>query len=199
MISLHGLLLWGLWNTDFQATMAGAGTLFVSLIDQHETKPEPPRPKVPVKLERPRPQPVKEQQLVAAVMATEPTDYAAPPPPPVITAPEPIGAPPGPPAPAAPQPVRLPELSLACPERTPPSYPAQARRMGEQGLVMLRVHLDEHGHVTEIVINKSSGSPRLDDAATQAVKHWQCNPATRDGHPVPAVALQPFNFVLDRS
>ena len=40
---------------------------------------------------------------------------------------------------------------------------------------------------------------RLHEAATQAVKHWQCNPATRDGHPVPAVALQPFNFVLDRS
>jgi protein TonB len=29
------------------------------------------------------------------------------------------------------------------------------------------------------------------------VKTWRCRPAKRDGQPVRAVALQPFNFILE--
>ena len=35
-----------------------------------------------------------------------------------------------------------------------------------------------------------------DDAALAVVKTWRCNPAIRNGQPVRAIALQPFNFVL---
>jgi protein TonB len=45
------------------------------------------------------------------------------------------------------------------------------------------------------VVN-SSGFKRLDEAAMTAVKTWRCNPPVRNGQPVRAVALQPFNFVL---
>jgi protein TonB len=69
--------------------------------------------------------------------------------------------------------------------------------MAEQGRVVVRVELDERGNVTRADIASSSGAPRLDDAALAAIRQWRCNPALRGGVPVRAVALQPFNFILE--
>jgi protein TonB len=88
------------------------------------------------------------------------------------------------------------ELSVACPERSAPAYPAQSRRLGETGLVVLRVELSETGDVAAARVNSSSNHIRLDEAALAAVRTWRCTPATRNGQPARAVALQPFNFVL---
>jgi len=88
------------------------------------------------------------------------------------------------------------ELSVSCTERTPPSYPKQSLRLGEQGKTVLLVELDERGRVVNIAVKTKSGFPRLDEAAINAVKTWHCNPAERNGVAVRAVALQPFNFVL---
>jgi protein TonB len=88
------------------------------------------------------------------------------------------------------------ELSVSCPKLSPPTYPAISRRMGEEGKLVLRVELDESGRIDEAKILNSSGYERLDTAALTAVKSWHCNPSLRNGQPVRAVALQPFNFVL---
>ena len=88
------------------------------------------------------------------------------------------------------------ELSVSCPELNAPDYPAHSRRLGESGRLMLQVELDESGRVSHTRIINSSGYSRLDNAALAAVKTWRCRPAVRDGQPVRAVALQPFNFVL---
>jgi protein TonB len=72
-----------------------------------------------------------------------------------------------------------------------------SRRKGESGQVKLRVELDESGHVSSVKVAQSSGFKRLDDAGIAAVKSWQCNAAMRDGKPVRAVALQPFDFILE--
>jgi protein TonB len=69
--------------------------------------------------------------------------------------------------------------------------------MGENGRVVLRVELDAGGRMGAIHVETSSGSPRLDTAAVTAVKTWRCNPATQGGQPVPAVALQAFNFKVE--
>lgn len=71
--------------------------------------------------------------------------------------------------------------------------------MGEEGTVVLRVELDERGKVCAALVATSSGFERLDSAALDAVRSWQCMPAHRDGRPVHAVALQPFKFVLQGS
>jgi protein TonB len=89
------------------------------------------------------------------------------------------------------------ELSVVCPERQAPTYPPMARRLGETGKVVLRVTLDERGSVARASVERSSGHPRLDEAALGAVRGWHCTPARRNGQPVEATALQPFNFVLE--
>ena len=89
------------------------------------------------------------------------------------------------------------ELSVSCPERSPPDYPMLARRMNEQGKVVLRVELGEDGRVANATVKTSSGHQRLDAAALNVVKTWRCKPAVQDGVAVRAVALQPFSFILE--
>ena len=123
-------------------------------------------------------------------------DEALPPPEPVVEAPPTPPAPPAPPLPA--QPVMLSgELSVSCPERSPPNYPVRSRRLNEQGRVLLRVELGEDGHVSGVAIKTSSGFTSLDEAAVSAVKTWRCKPAIQNGVAVRAVALQPFAFILE--
>lgn len=163
-------------------------------------KPPPRKVKLQKKppVERPQPLPM----LVAENPVVSPVDVVAEVPPPVPVAlepaPEPAPVVVSPPAPQVAQPVMMgSELSLACPNRTPPNYPTASRRMGEHGRVVLRVELDETGKITAVRVKESAGYKRLDEAGIQAVKGWVCNAASRDGMPVKAIALQPFDFVLD--
>lgn len=188
VVALHAAALYGLWQHRLIPDPREAMTLFVNFIapptPKTEEKPEPTPPK-PRPEARPQPRP-----LVAEAPVTSPADPVAPPPLPTPA----ISAPP---EPRSTGPVTLgAELSVSCPERTPPNYPMLSRRAGETGTTVLRVELDEQGHVADASIATSSGYARLDDAALTAVKAWRCNPAQRNGQPVRAVALQPLKFVL---
>jgi len=102
-------------------------------------------------------------------------------------------------APMAPVPVTMTaELAVVCSDRVAPAYPAAARQRGETGLVVVRVELDERGGVTSAQVERSSGHVALDEAAVTAVLSWRCTPPSRQGMPVKAVAMQPFNFSLGR-
>lgn len=187
------VLLWGLWQHRLIPSAPEAMTLFVNFI----APPVPEKVPLPAKskpIEKP-----KLRQIVAATPAITLSDYVVPlPPPQVVPTIESPVAPPAPPAPPKPMgPVTLGgELAVACPERTPPAYPAFSRRMGEEGTVVLRVELDEQGEVCAARVSSSSGFARLDEAALAAVRTWRCNPAQRNGQPVRAFALQPFKFIL---
>jgi len=187
VLALHGALLLALWNHRISAEPVESFIMVSSLIEQPRTAP--PKPMLP---ESPKPPqkadpPPAPRQIVAETPVVQPDDVAAPPTPP----PEPaIQSPP--------QPVQLAsELYVNCPTRSAPDYPPISRRMNEHGRVVLRVELDEDGHVAEAAIKESSGYPRLDAAALQTVSTWRCNPLVRDGAPVRAVAIQPFNFILE--
>lgn len=201
VLGLHAAALWGLWHHRLLPDAHEVATLFVNFIT-----PPPPEQKVELKPRPPRPRPIEKpqpRQIVAETPVVAPADYAVPPPPPSPT----IEAPPGPPAPAAPFTLPKPagpvmlggDLSVVCPERTLPRYPPQSRRMAEEGTVVLRVELTEHGVVQAARIHSSSGFSRLDEAALEAVRTWRCHPALRDGQAVRATALQPFNFILQGS
>ena len=80
-----------------------------------------------------------------------------------------------------------------------PRYPAQSRKLREQGMVMLRVLIDEKGNACSIEIESSSGYARLDHAAREAVAKAAFRPYVEDGEPRRAVVLVPIEFYLNRS
>jgi periplasmic protein TonB len=63
-------------------------------------------------------------------------------------------------------------------------YPPVSRRLSEQGSALVRYVISETGEVTSANIERSSGFPRLDEAATQCVKDWRFKPATQGGRPI---------------
>ncbi len=67
----------------------------------------------------------------------------------------------------------------------PPPYPAEAFRRGIQGVTSLFVHVNSHGTASQIVMERSSGSILLDEAAVSAVAKWTFVPARRAGIQVP--------------
>ena len=81
-------------------------------------------------------------------------------------------------------------------DNPPPEYPALSRRRGEQGVVVLRVRCDAQGRVTEVAVQSSSGSPRLDHAALQAVAAWRFKPARAGGRAVAGELELPIRFRL---
>ncbi len=85
-----------------------------------------------------------------------------------------------PPAPIPPTAV----VSLMGTHSTPP-YPPLSRRLGEEGVVGLRIRIADDGRVSDVEIARSSGVERLDDAAKEWVlANWRYRAATRDGKPV---------------
>jgi protein TonB len=71
-----------------------------------------------------------------------------------------------------------------------------SKRMGEQGTVVLRVLVKSDGTAGTVEVKSSSGFPRLDQSATEAVKSWRFNPATIDGMAVDEWYLLPIPFKL---
>jgi len=78
----------------------------------------------------------------------------------------------------------------------PPRYPHDSRRKREQGTVELLVIVGTDGRVEAISIARSSGSPRLDDAALKAVRGWRWQPVRRDGQAVKVRGIVEIPFVL---
>jgi protein TonB len=77
-----------------------------------------------------------------------------------------------------------------------PEYPRMARRLGEEGTVLLRVFVSAQGAPETIELHRSSGSPRLDRAARETVRSWKFVPARKGERPVGAWVLVPITFVL---
>lgn len=90
------------------------------------------------------------------------------------------------------------DLAVSCTHRPTPVFPTSARRLRESGRVVVKVWLNANGQVEDSQIALSSGYPRLDNAAIATVERWRCNAATRNGVAVPTVALQPFDFELNK-
>lgn len=77
------------------------------------------------------------------------------------------------------------------------SYPRASRELGETGVVRLRVLVDEQGRPREVEVAKSSGHPRLDQAAVLAMRGARFQPHLEDGQPRMVWVLAPLNFQLD--
>jgi protein TonB len=104
-----------------------------------------------------------------------------------VTSERPVQAPPPPPPkPAASAGVKTPPSTQGRGARiTQPEYPPASRRAGEEGTVTLAVLVLENGRAGEIKVAKSSGFPKLDEAAVKEVqRNWRFVPGKEDGKPV---------------
>ncbi len=178
----------------------------VSLLTQAEDKPAPkPKPE-PVKppekttsktiqpKRQPSPQVQKTSQpvLTSAATATNPVEATATA---AVAAPTPPAQAPAREAPVA---VVAPRFDAAYLANPIPEYPRISRRMGEEGRVMLRVHVGADGKPLEVTIAKSSGYPRLDDVARDTVlRSWRFVPARQGDQAVAGTVRVPIDFTLD--
>ncbi len=75
--------------------------------------------------------------------------------------------------------------SVASSECKKPAYPLISFRQGEQGTVALKSYVEASGNVASIEVTKSSGFPRLDQAALEHAKCWRFVPGRVNGAPTP--------------
>lgn len=80
-----------------------------------------------------------------------------------------------------------------------PVYPNMSRRLRETGMVQVRVRVDSSGRPTNVILAKSCGYARLDDAALSAVRRWKFEPAMRGDIAVEADVVVPVEFSLEKS
>lgn len=93
--------------------------------------------------------------------------------------------------------VTLPSSAARYLNNPPPTYPRLSRRLGEQGTVVVHARIDVQGRAQDASIGRSSGFPRLDQAALAAVHHWRFAPGTRAGVPEAMWVDIPIPFVLE--
>jgi protein TonB len=101
-----------------------------------------------------------------------------------------VESPPVAPAPAAPRVIS----DVAYVEPPQPRYPVESRRSGEEGLVVLRVLINELGRAARVEIERSSGHSRLDEAARLAVQRALFRPYLENGVARMALATIPIEF-----
>lgn len=193
VLAAHVGLLWaGMELATRPAIREVASDLMVRLI---ETPPEvkkelPPPP--PPKPQSAKPTPPPPVMTAAPDVSSAAPVFAVAPQPPAPPVVEPIPVPPPPTVTAA----RFDADYLSNPK---PVYPSASRRLGEEGRVLLRVHVSAEGAAQTIEIKHTSGFPRLDEAARAAVAQWRFVPARRGSEPVDSWVAVPIVFSLQTS
>jgi len=140
-----------------------------------------------------------------AKLASLPLPAPAAPPPPLQTAPSPASSPPavqhlGDNQPQGSGLVMDSQIIPAVPDANvnqPPQYPRDALIHGEQGRVLLSIHVLPDGKPAFIKVATGSGYTILDQAAEAAVMQWRFQPAQRGGKPVASVLPFWISFELN--
>lgn len=202
-LALHAAAVWGLLQFEgVRRSIIDAAPIMVNFIVPLKIE-EPPKPPP-----EPRPKPMSKPKSIVRPVPPPPefTTRAPESPapymrePPKIVEPAPVEVTPAPAAEAPsapPAPVIPPRFNAAYLRNPPPAYPALSRRYREQGRVLLRVFVSAAGAAEKIELQASSGWPRLDEAAQQAVRSWRFVPARQGDTPVPAWVNVPINFTVE--
>ena len=75
-------------------------------------------------------------------------------------------------------------------------YPVLSQLQNEQGKVRLKIRLSEQGTMTDAVVERSSGFPRLDEAAIRYMRtSWHYQPPDKD-KPMPETMQAEVTFKL---
>lgn len=220
LLALHLAVLWGLARLDVVHRLVHErAPLMVALLSS--TAPTPPAPAAapPARPALPKPPPpalpatpsltvpslVPPPSVQPAEAPPAPANPPAAPtavptavPAPALAAPvAPVhtAAPPAPAAPPQPRPVAASALRYAV--LPPVELPLASRRLGESGTVLLRVVFDTDGRARQVSVLRSSGFPRLDEQALQAMRQARIVPHLEHGQPIEVVAQAPLVYELD--
>lgn len=87
-------------------------------------------------------------------------------------------------------------ISPAFLHRVMPVNPMMARRLGQEGKVVLKLTIGEKGMLREIEVVEKAGYG-FTEAAVEAVKKSTFLPAKKDGKPIASRALLPITFQLE--
>lgn len=156
-------------------------------------KPLPKQPaRKPTKKTPPAPRPVHIARTPEPVPETSAFSVAPQAPAPAEPAPNPVAA-----VALPAEPVVAARFDADYLHNPKPAYPHASRRLGEQGKVVLRVHVSAAGLPEKIEVSSSSGFVRLDRAAEEAVSRWRFVPAQRGVEAVAAWVRVPIRFQLD--
>jgi len=156
------------------------GPVETRLIEELPDEEEPPPP--PPEIDTPPPYVPPPEISIEIPVDTGPTTAIT-----NVTTERPVAAPPPPaPKPVEKAVVKTPPSTVGRGARiSQPEYPPASRRAGEAGTVTLKVFVLDTGRVGEVQVAKSSGFPKLDEAAVKEVQRnsWKvCH--KEDGKPV---------------
>jgi protein TonB len=206
MLGAHVLAGWALLQVP-AVRRAASEAMPVMMMEFVALRPEAPPPPPPPQ-PRPKTPPPPAPVLAATPVLPQPAPaFTAPPPPPeplALPAPTALPAPPAPPAPplppaaapAAPKQVQLSDTDWL---REPaPAYPLASKRLGEQGVVILRVLFDAQGVPRQWQVHQGSGTARLDQAALASAPAARVKPRRENGVPAEFWSLVRVDFELDR-
>src|SRR5262249_44920862 len=174
-----------------------------TILNRLEVKVIEERPPPPPEVEKPKPRPMSPRPVVRERREIPPPPQPQPPVLESVAPTSPVQIAPAPP----PAPAREAEAPAAVPrtaprfdadylKNPPPAYPAISRRYGEQGQVLLKVFVGTDGTAKKVLLERSSGFPRLDEAAHDAVHQWRFVPARRGTEPIEDWVLVPIVFRL---
>ena len=177
VLVLHGILLWliqsGLARQAITLTQESVEALLLT-----DAAPPPPpvaAPKTPSP-KTPLPPGIQPPIATATPVITAPTAPA------ISVSPTQSTAPTAPTAPTPPSPsIRAGAAIQPGASCAKPDYPSASRRLEEEGTVSLKFLIGADGRVLQAEIEKTSGFPRLDEAARNALSKCQFRAGTIDG------------------
>ena len=177
VLVLHGILLWliqsGLARQAITLTQESVEALLLT-----DAAPPPPpiaAPKTPSP-KTPLPPVIQPPITAATPVITAPTAPA------INVTPTQSTPPTAPTASSAPSPsIRTGAAIQPGASCAKPDYPSASRRLEEEGTVSLKFLIGVDGRVLQAEIEKTSGFPRLDEAARNALSKCQFRPGTIDG------------------
>jgi protein TonB len=183
VVIIHVLFVYvlasGLGKKVVEVVLGPVETRLIEELPDEDEEPPPPPPEI----ETPPPYVPPPEIAIDIPMDSGPTTAIS-----NVTSERPVAAPP---PVAAPKPVERnvvktpPSTQGRGAKITQPEYPPAARRAGEEGTVQLQVLVLSSGRAGEVKVARSSGFPKLDEAAINEVKrNWRFVPGKEDGKPV---------------
>jgi protein TonB len=184
VVIIHVLFVWvlasGLGKKVVEVVLGPVETRLIEELPEDDKEPPPPPPE----FDTPPPYVPPPEISIDIPMDSGPSTAIS-----NVTSERPVAAPP--PPVAAPKPVernvvRTPPSTQGRGARiTQPEYPPASRRAGEEGTVTLKVFVTEAGRAGQVEVAKSSGFPKLDEAAVKEVqRNWRLVPGKEDGKAV---------------